>query len=148
MEILGRISFPNNLPLYVPPVPYSLRPVKTKLDKQFGKFLEVFKKLHINIPFMDAFTQMPNYIEFVKDILSNKCKLKEFEVVKLTKECTVILQKKLPPKLKDFKSLYIPYTIGQCNFEKALCDLGVSVSPIPLLIHKKFKLREVKLTFS
>ena len=27
---------------------------KSKLDKQFTKFLEVFKKLHINIPFADV----------------------------------------------------------------------------------------------
>ena len=27
---------------------------KNKLDKQFAKFMEVFKKLHINIPFVDA----------------------------------------------------------------------------------------------
>lgn len=25
-----------------------------KIDKQFSKFLDVFKKLHINIPFADA----------------------------------------------------------------------------------------------
>ena len=29
----GRISFPNNPPSYVPPVPCPQRPVKTKLDK-------------------------------------------------------------------------------------------------------------------
>ncbi|KAL8099159.1 hypothetical protein AgCh_031725 [Apium graveolens] len=33
-----------------PPVPKKLQ--QQKLDKQFGKFLEVFKKLHINIPFV------------------------------------------------------------------------------------------------
>ena len=32
-----------------PPIPYSQRLKKHKLDKQFTKFMEVFKKLHINI---------------------------------------------------------------------------------------------------
>ena len=37
-----------------PIVPYPQRLKKRKLDKQFAKFLNVFKKLHINIPFVDA----------------------------------------------------------------------------------------------
>ena len=36
------------------PIPYPQRLKKNKLDKQFTKFMEVFKKLHINIPFIDA----------------------------------------------------------------------------------------------
>ncbi|XP_022872320.1 uncharacterized protein LOC111391352 [Olea europaea var. sylvestris] len=36
---------------YVPPIPFPQRLQKHKLDKQFQKFLDVFKKLHINIPF-------------------------------------------------------------------------------------------------
>ena len=36
------------------PVPYPQRLKKHKLDKQFTKFMDVFKKLHINISFADA----------------------------------------------------------------------------------------------
>ena len=36
------------------PVPYPQRLKKNKLDKQFTKFMEVFKKLHINILFANA----------------------------------------------------------------------------------------------
>ena len=36
------------------PISYPQRLKKNKLDKQFTKFMEVFKKLHINIPFADA----------------------------------------------------------------------------------------------
>ena len=86
-----RISFPDNPPPYVPPVPYPQRLVKAKLEKQFKKFLEVFKKLHINIPFADTLAQIPSYAKFMKDILSNKRKLEEFETVALTEECSVIL---------------------------------------------------------
>ena len=45
---------------------------KNKLDKQFTKFMEVFKKLHINIPFVDALEHMPSYVTFRKDIPSKK----------------------------------------------------------------------------
>ena len=37
-----RISFPDNLPSYVPPIPYPQRLVKAKLDKQFGMFLKCY----------------------------------------------------------------------------------------------------------
>ena len=56
----------------VAPIPYPQRLKKHKLDKQFTKFMEVFKKLHINIPFADALEQMPSYVKFMKDILSQK----------------------------------------------------------------------------
>ncbi|XP_073152094.1 uncharacterized protein [Henckelia pumila] len=50
---------------------------KAKLDSQFEKFLEVFKKLNINITFADALMKMPSYAKFLKEILSNKRKLEE-----------------------------------------------------------------------
>ena len=36
------------------PIPYPQRLKNHKLDNQFTKFMEVFKNLHINIPFVDA----------------------------------------------------------------------------------------------
>ncbi|XP_022864581.1 uncharacterized protein LOC111384524, partial [Olea europaea var. sylvestris] len=97
---------------YVPPIPFPQRLQKHKLDKQFQKFLDVFKKLHINIPFAEALDQMPSYAKFMKDILSNKRKLEDNETVMLTEECSAILQHKLPPKLKDPGSFTIPCHIG------------------------------------
>ena len=43
------------------PLPFSQRFHKQKQDKQLSKFLEVLKQLHINIPFVEALEQMPNY---------------------------------------------------------------------------------------
>ncbi|XP_020424519.1 uncharacterized protein LOC109950362 [Prunus persica] len=67
---------------------------------------------------------MPSYAKFMKDIISKKRKLGEHEIVKLSEECSAILQRKLPHKLKDPGSFTIPCTIGTTYFEKALCDLG------------------------
>ena len=98
------------------PVPYPQRLKKHKLDKKFTKFMEVFKKLNINIPFVDALEQMPNYVKFMKNILSQKRRLADFETVNLTEECSAILQRKLPQKLKDPGSFTIPCTIGNAIF--------------------------------
>ena len=61
----GRIMFPDNPPKITTPLPYLHRFKKKTLDEQFSKFLEVFKKLHINIPFTDALEHMPNYVKFL-----------------------------------------------------------------------------------
>ncbi|XP_073057220.1 uncharacterized protein [Primulina eburnea] len=74
-------------PAFKPAIPYHQRFKKKSLDDQFAKFLEIFKKIHINIPFADALEQMPNYAKFIKDVMSKKRKLQEFETVKLTEEC-------------------------------------------------------------
>ena len=54
---------------------YPQRLKKNKMDKQFVKFMEVFKKLHINISFVDTLEQMPRYVKFMKDIFSKKRRL-------------------------------------------------------------------------
>ena len=108
--------------------------------------MDVFKKLHINIPFADALEQMPSYVKFMKDILSKKRRLADFETVNLTEECSAILQRKLPQKLKDPGSFTNPCTIGNAIFERALCDLGASINLMPLSIFKRLGLGEARPT--
>ena len=106
-----------------PIIPYPQRLRKNILDKHFGRFMDIFKKLHINIPFAKELEQIPRYLKFMKDILSKKRKLGDYETVTLSEECSAILQKKLPPKLNDPGSFTIPCAIGNAVFERALCDL-------------------------
>ena len=54
--------------------------------------MDVFKKLHINILFADALKQMPSYVKFMK---YNKRKLSDYEIVALSKDCSVFLQRNL-----------------------------------------------------
>ena len=104
--------------------------------------MEVLKKLHINIPFVNALEQMLSYVKLMKDILANKRKLRDYEIVALSKECCAILQCKFPPKLKDSRSFTIPCSIGNSIFENALCDLGANINLMPLAIFRKVVLRE------
>ncbi|KAL4391199.1 hypothetical protein AHAS_Ahas03G0221200 [Arachis hypogaea] len=46
---------------FTPPLPYPQRFNKEIKDQHFPKFLEVFKKLEINIPLAEALEQMPLY---------------------------------------------------------------------------------------
>ncbi|XP_061359421.1 uncharacterized protein LOC133303517 [Gastrolobium bilobum] len=49
----------------------------------------------------EALEQMPSYAKFLKETLSKKRKLTEDEPITLTEECSAILEKNMPPKLKD-----------------------------------------------
>ncbi|XP_004517057.1 uncharacterized protein, partial [Cicer arietinum] len=89
---------------------------------------------------------MSSYAKFLKEILSNKRKLDDNEAISLTEECSAIIQNKLPPKHKDPGSFSIPCVIGDMSFERALCDLGVSVSLMPLSVCKKLDVGELKPT--
>ncbi|KAL5543361.1 hypothetical protein UlMin_007145 [Ulmus minor] len=84
---------PSPTAKYEPPIPYPQRLIKKKLDNQFDKFLEIFKKLHININFAEMLEQMPKYAKFMKEILSKKRKLGDYETVILNEECSAVLQR-------------------------------------------------------
>lgn len=127
-------------------LPYPNRQKKKMLDQQFRKFLEVFKKLQINIPFADALEQMPSYVKFMKDILSKKRKFGEHETVALTEGCSALLQHKLPKKLKDPGSFTIPCEMGHTFSGLALVDLGASINLMPLSIFKKLGIGECRPT--
>jgi len=106
----------------------------------------MLKKFHINIPFLEVITDMPSYAKFLKDLLSNKWKLLENTTVSLTEGCNAIIQNKLPPKLSDPGSFFIPYSDGGLTISRALCDLGASVSLMPYSICKKLQVGDLKPT--
>ncbi|XP_050889021.1 uncharacterized protein LOC127094207 [Lathyrus oleraceus] len=110
---------------------------KGQHDKNFEKFLELFKKLEINIPLLEALEQMPTYAKFMKDIISKR-RTTDTNPIILTETCSAILQgMKIPIKKKDRGAVTIPCSIGDMSFNKALINLGASVSLMPLSIYKK-----------
>src|SRR4051812_23927307 len=127
-----------------PPFPSRLKD-QTE-DKQYSKFLNMFRSLHINIPFADMLEHMPKYAKFLKELVSKKKKLGEHETVMLTEESSALLKNKLPPKLRDPGNFSIPCTIGNIKFTNALCDLGASVNILPYSLFKKLNIGEVKPT--
>ncbi|GKC76267.1 hypothetical protein Tco_1127041 [Tanacetum coccineum] len=69
----------------------------------------------------------------LKALLFNKEKLLELENTPLNKNCSVVILKKLPEKLRDPGKFLIP-----CSFNcKALADLGASINLMQLSVWKK-----------
>ncbi|XP_022847548.1 uncharacterized protein LOC111370071 [Olea europaea var. sylvestris] len=136
---------------YMPPIPFPQRlqrqptaEQKTKLEKEAMKFLEILKKLHVNIPFIDAILQIPNYSKFLKEMLTKKRKMPEHETITLSKECSVIIQHRIPPKLKDPGGFTLPCSIGNLQGINCLIDSGASINLIPLPLYRKFGLGDPK----
>ena len=124
MQTENTLQKKEEVRVYQPLIPFPQRMKQSKLDDQFAKFLNMFKKLEINIPFVEALAQMPHYEKFMKDIISEKRKLDENGVVSLSTNCSAIIKKNLPLKMHDPGSLTIPCTIGNHEFGK-LCVILV-----------------------
>ncbi|XP_012477517.1 uncharacterized protein LOC105793136 [Gossypium raimondii] len=90
--------------------------------------------------------EIPKYIKFLKELLTKKRKLDDLSAVELNAVCSVILQNKLPNKLKDPVSFSIPCLISSLNVENALVDLGASINVMPYKMFKQLGLREPKPT--
>ena len=62
------------------------------------------------------------------------------------KECSAILQIKIPQELKDSWNFVLPCLVGSCIHEKSMSDLGDSIKVMPCSIFKNLGLREPKPT--
>jgi hypothetical protein len=111
-----------------------------KLDNRFEKFVEVVRRLRINMSLLDAL-QVPTYSCYCKDILANKYEIATLGVdhVKMSEQSSVAIANGLE-KQKDPGCPTIPCSIGSFKSEKALCDLGASVSVMPRDVFEKLRL--------
>ncbi|CAN0898822.1 Retrovirus-related Pol polyprotein from transposon 17.6 [Linum grandiflorum] len=124
------------------PVPFLQRLQKKKEDEGFHKFLDLFKQLHINIPFAEALEQMPTYAKFLKDLLTKKRNWNNTNKVMLTHECSALIQNQLPEKLQDPGCFTIPCVTGSKEFSRSLCDLGAGINLMPYSVYKRLGLPE------
>src|SRR5215470_20155658 len=70
------------------PLPFPQRMVQSKKlveASQEKEILEIFQKVEINIPLLDAIKQMPKYAKFFKKMCTHRRKLKGNERVNVSK---------------------------------------------------------------
>ncbi|GJZ12611.1 hypothetical protein Tco_0547841 [Tanacetum coccineum] len=105
---------------------------KQKKDDEDERLLSIFKQIHINLPFPKAMIHMPKGAKVLKDLLSHKEKLKKAaSSIKLSEECSTIIQRSLPQKEGDPGSFILPCLIGPLAVKNALADLGASINLMP-----------------
>jgi hypothetical protein len=131
---------------FVPKAPYPERLRAQKKNAHFAEILEVFKQVHINIPFLEAIQQVPAYAKFLKDLVTIKRKTNVPKKAFLTEQVSSILQCKLPIKYKDPGCPTIACMIRESQINRALLDLGASVNLLPYSVYLKLGLGELKPT--
>lgn len=88
----------------------------------------------MNIPLVEALEKMPSEMNFMKDLVTKK-RTVCFKLVDNLHHYSVIASRSLVEKKENTEEFIIPYTIGNFNFIKVLCDLGASIKLIPLAVH-------------
>nr|GEV56230.1 reverse transcriptase domain-containing protein [Tanacetum cinerariifolium] len=89
------------------------------------------------IPYPSRLTLIPKYSKILKDLLTNKDKLLEMANTPLNENCSSIILKKLPKKLRDPKKFLIHCDFSEIEKCMALADLGASINLMPLYVWKK-----------
>jgi predicted aspartyl protease len=115
-----------------------------KLDNHFEKFMEVVRRLSINMPLLDTL-QVPTYSLYFKGILTNKYEIATLGVDhdKMSEQCSAAIANGLE-KQGDPGCPTISCSISSFKFKKALCDLGASVSVMPRDVFEKLCLPELE----
>ncbi|CAN6726242.1 unnamed protein product [Malus baccata var. baccata] len=137
-------SIPINSNVIPPDVPFPSRFLQAKNEEEEKDVLEMFRKVHVNIPLLDAIKQIPKYAKFFKKLCTTRKRIREKEVVHVSENVSALLQRKLPPKCKDPGSFIIPCVIGNTRFDHAMLDLGASINVMPYSVYASMNLGKLK----
>ncbi|XP_023756503.1 uncharacterized protein LOC111905048 [Lactuca sativa] len=117
-----------------PPFPSRLETSKKNMEEK--EILDTFRKVEVNIHLLDAIKQIPRYAKFLKELSTNKRKLKGNEKFPMNKNASVVLQRKLPPKYKDTRMFTVPCKIGDVTFSSVMLDLAASINFMPYSVYE------------
>ncbi|KAI3523607.1 hypothetical protein L1887_01861 [Cichorium endivia] len=127
-----------------PPFPSRLR--NTKREKEDEEILELFRKVEVNIPLLDAIKHVPRYAKFLKELCTSKKKLRGKRTVKVGENVSAIIQKRLPKKRKDPGVFAVPCKMGNLTVPRAMLDLGASINVLPFSVFKTSNLGTLRRT--
>nr|GEU66186.1 hypothetical protein [Tanacetum cinerariifolium] len=119
-----------------------------KKGPHFEDMWETFKQVKINLPLIDAIKQIPAYSKFLKDLCTQKRKLKATlpKNIDLTEHVSAVLSSSLPPKFKDPGAPLISIVVGNITIKKALLDLDASIHILPASLVDKYDLGTLRKT--
>ncbi|KAJ9542483.1 hypothetical protein OSB04_028989 [Centaurea solstitialis] len=116
--------------------PFPKRFEQSKKEKEDKEIMDIFRKVEVNIPLLDAIKQVPRYDKFLKELCTNKKKLTGNEKVSMGENVSAVLQgQKMPLKCKDPGMFTIPCKLGNVSIDRAMVDLGASINVMPYSIY-------------
>ena len=139
-------SEPNPIEVKITPPPFPSRLKNTKKETEDQELMEIFRKVEVNIPLLDAIQQIPRYAKFLKELCTSKKKLKGNETIKVGENISAVLQKRLPQKCKDPGVFTVPCKLGNLHVPRAMLDLGASINVLPYSCYKLMGIGELSKT--
>ncbi|CAM9000092.1 unnamed protein product [Rhodiola kirilowii] len=124
-------------------------PVPARVQKQHvmdEDVFELFSKVEINIPLLEAIKQIPRYAMFLKELCTNKRRSSRHDQELMSRNVSAVIQRKVPPKCGDPGTYTIPCTIGNIRIENCMLDLGASINVLPYSIYSCLKIGPLKPT--
>ncbi|CAM8982187.1 unnamed protein product [Rhodiola kirilowii] len=113
-------------------------PVPARVPKQHvmdEDVFELFSKVEINIPLLEAIKQIPRYAKFLKELCINRRRSTRYDQELMSRNVSAVIQWKVPPKCGDPGTYTIPCTIGNTWIENCMLDLGASINVLPFSLY-------------
>ncbi|CAM8986828.1 unnamed protein product [Rhodiola kirilowii] len=113
-------------------------PVPARVPKQHvmdEDMFELFSKVEINIPLLEAIKQIPRYAKFLKELCTNRRRSTRYDQELVSRNVSAVIQRKVPPKCGDPGTYTIPCTIGNIQIENCMLDLGALINVLPFSIY-------------
>ncbi|CAM8948356.1 unnamed protein product [Rhodiola kirilowii] len=124
-------------------------PVPARVQKQHvmdEDVFELFSKVEINIPLLEAIKKIPRYAKFLKELCINRRRSSRNDQELMSRNVSAAIQRKVPPKCGDPCTYTIPCTIGNIKIENCMLDLGASINVLPFSIYSCLKIGPLKPT--
>ncbi|GJT48213.1 reverse transcriptase domain-containing protein [Tanacetum coccineum] len=104
------------------------------------------RNLHFELSFADALLHMPKILPMFRKLLYNKDKIIDLIKTLVNENCSAVILKKFPEKLRDLGRFLIPCDFLEIDECLALADLGASINLMPLFVWKKLNLPDLTKT--
>lgn len=96
----------------------------------------MFKKVHINIPLLEAINEISKYAKFLKEFCTKKQRDWKPEKVKVSLNVSAVILRNIPPKCKDPSMFSLSCMIENKEIKNNMLDLGDSINVMPFCMYK------------
>ncbi|RDX97977.1 hypothetical protein CR513_19166, partial [Mucuna pruriens] len=136
------------------PLPFLNRAAMAKRFEIDEDLLNLFRKVKINIPLLDAIKQIPKYAKFLKELCVHKRRKMKGTVemggvvssLVQNEDTRSGIQRILPKTCSDPGIFGVPCIIGGKIFTNAILNLGASINVMPTSIYESLNLRDFEPT--
>lgn len=139
------VSFPSSCDLFIDTASCgSSRMVFPPTSRLTGEQneLEAFRKVEVNILMLEAMSQIPSYVEFLKIQCKNQVHSSGTEEV--SENVCMLLSNDLPEKCLDPDMFTLPCMIGSNKIKRVMLDLGASINVMPVSLYRELGLTNLR----